>query len=248
MEKIADVLDKLTIENEKLKTNQNLISIDGLLPHVPRQTPYLRGLERYEEIKTKILTHYPGEEIKTIMLTGTTHGGGVSTTTINFANTLVIGKKLKVLLIDVNMRTPRFRDFFEIDHGRGLKELIIDDDNDAFKILKIGQSQLFVLGTGSDTVGPVGLIESKKFDDFLIKARNLFDYILLDAAPIPHFSESRILCDKVDGVVLVIEAGMTRKHVAQRAKKEIQDAGGRILGVVLNRRKFYIPRLIYKRL
>ena len=49
-------------------------------------------------------------------------------------------------------------------------------------------------------------------------------------------------------MVLVLEAGKTRKQVAVRAKQELEEAGGKLLGVVLNRRKFYIPEWIYKRL
>ena len=52
----------------------------------------------------------------------------------------------------------------------------------------------------------------------------------------------------MDGVVIVIEAGKTREQVAVRAKKELEEAGGKVLGVVLNKRKFYIPEWIYKRL
>jgi Mrp family chromosome partitioning ATPase len=72
--------------------------------------------------------------------------------------------------------------------------------------------------------------------------------VLLDAAPIGNYPDPQIICPKVDGVIMVITAGKTRRQVAQRVKKEIEDAGGRILGVVINRRKYYIPAWIYKRL
>jgi len=49
-------------------------------------------------------------------------------------------------------------------------------------------------------------------------------------------------------VVLVIESGKTRRQVALRAKKELEEAGGMLLGVILNKRKYYIPNWIYKRL
>jgi Mrp family chromosome partitioning ATPase len=52
----------------------------------------------------------------------------------------------------------------------------------------------------------------------------------------------------VDGVLLVLEAGKTRRHVAIRAKKELEEAGGKLLGVVLNKRRYHIPERVYKRL
>jgi Mrp family chromosome partitioning ATPase len=78
--------------------------------------------------------------------------------------------------------------------------------------------------------------------------REQFDYVILDGPPLPRFSEIRVICAKVDGVVLVVKAGKTKREVALRAKKELEDAGGKILGVVINRRRFYIPEWIYKRL
>jgi Mrp family chromosome partitioning ATPase len=75
-----------------------------------------------------------------------------------------------------------------------------------------------------------------------------FDYTILDSAPITTFAESQAICSRVDGVLLVIETGKTRRQVAIRAKKELEEAGGRLLGVVLNKRRYYIPDWIYKRL
>ena len=94
----------------------------------------------------------------------------------------------------------------------------------------------------------MGLFESERFDTFLSKAREEFDYVILDSAPLPSFAEARVLCEKVDGVVLVIESGKIHRQVALRAKKELEDAGAQILGVVLNKRKYHIPDWLYKRL
>jgi Mrp family chromosome partitioning ATPase len=53
---------------------------------------------------------------------------------------------------------------------------------------------------------------------------------------------------KVDGVILTLESGKARRSVALKAKKEIEESGGKFLGVVLNKREYYIPKWIYKRL
>jgi Mrp family chromosome partitioning ATPase len=78
--------------------------------------------------------------------------------------------------------------------------------------------------------------------------RESFDYLILDAPPVTIFSETQVISSKVDGVILILESGKTRRQVAQKAKKEIEAAGGNFLGVVLNKRKFYIPKWLYKRL
>jgi protein-tyrosine kinase len=253
MGKISDALDKQNEEKDKatMASTMDMVTlIDAKLkPPPPRMSKDdIQDLRWYEEISTRLLTRYAGESIKSIMFASTAHGGGSTTTAINFAKTLVRDKRVKVLLIDANLRTPNFRQIFDITKERGLSDIIFENNHKAFKVLKFGKSFLFVLATGGEYSGPLSLFESERFDAFLSNARNWFDYTIFDAAPLPSFAESRVLCKKVDGVVLVIESGKIRKQVAQRAIKELEDAGARILGVVVNRRKYYIPDWIYKRL
>jgi capsular exopolysaccharide synthesis family protein len=215
----------------------------------PRQVPDLPGLEPYEELKANLLSRYTDGTIKTILFNGTKHGGGCSTTALNFATALANDDKLRVLLVEVNLRTPSLHKIFNTDNDPGLSEIVTKGGHWVSQIRQFGPNSLYVITCGGGSlIGPLGLFESKKFDQFLKRMRDNFDYIILDAPPVPVFSEFRVLCAKVDGVVLVLEAGETRRHVALRAKKELEEAGGNVLGVVLNRRKFHIPRWVYRRL
>jgi capsular exopolysaccharide synthesis family protein len=253
MGKISDALEKHGAERE-----QRRVEIKSALPIEAKTSPQARpkkrqrvfksDLEGYEDILTRLNTQHPGESIKTIMFTGATHGGGATTTAVNFAKTLVRDHQVKVLLIDANMRTPNLREIFDIKNDEGLTDIVLNNNAKPYKVFNFDPSYLFVLGTGGNYVGPVGLFESERFDLFLESAREEFDYVILDSAPLPNFAEARVLCEKVDGVVLVIESGKLRRQVALRARKELEDAGAHILGVVLNKRKFYIPEWLYKRL
>jgi len=217
-------------------------------PEPPKRASDHTATERYQDLKTKILTRYPEGSIKTIMFVGTAHGDGASTTAINFATTLAQDCKLNVLLVDVNLRTPSLQEVFKIDKTSGLSDLLTNSGQMASPVQKVGPGNLYVLPCGRDHSGPVSLFESSRFGQFLKKMRKRFHYVILDAPPVPAFSESRVICGKVDGVVLVVESGKTRHQVALRVKKELEEAGGKILGVVLNKRRFYIPGWIYKRL
>ena len=248
MGKISNALEKRAkdVQQHRVKTTLMAPTVTGAPP--PVASPIKEGLEPYEDILTRMHTGYPEKTIKSIMFTGATHGGGATTTVINFAKTLVKNAEVKVLLVDANLRTPQLHNLFNITNGRGLSDILMDNDDKAFKVLKFGPSYLFVLAGGGDYKGAVSLFESKRFDEFLNEMRKTFDYVLLDGAPLPNSAETRVLCNKVDGVILVIESGKIRKQVAQRAKQELEDAGARILGVVLNKRKYHIPGWLYKRL
>jgi Mrp family chromosome partitioning ATPase len=73
-----------------------------------------------------------------------------------------------------------------------------------------------------------------------------YDWILFDSPPINSCNDSSALASKMDGVVMVVQAENTRWEVAQRAKEQIENDKVKILGVVLNRRKLYIPEWAYK--
>jgi protein-tyrosine kinase len=208
-------------------------------------------LEPYEHLKTSILARYgsPNKSIKTIMFNSTSSGDGCSTTAMNFAATLATDPDLNVLLVEVNLRTPSLIKRLNIGHAPDLNDLVANLSQMTARIEKVESENLYVIGCGGGSLlGALGLFESGEFDQFLKTVRKRFDYVILDAPPVPVFSEFRVLCSKVDGIVLVVKSDETRRQVALRAKKEIEAARGNLIGVVLNKRKYYIPKWIYKRL
>jgi capsular exopolysaccharide synthesis family protein len=215
---------------------------------VPGPVSSQNGKEHYQTLKANLFTLYADKTIRTIIFCSTDHGEGATTTATNFAATLATDPQSKVLIVDANLRTPGLHDMCQIDYTPGLADYVGNGKNLVFPFLWKGWTNLYVLPCGSHHSGPVSLFEAKRFSEFLQEMREQFDYVILDGPPLPRFSEIRVICAKVDGVVLVVKAGQTRREVALRAKKEVEDAGGKILGVVINRRKFYIPEWIYKRL
>jgi protein-tyrosine kinase len=221
---------------------------EAVQPPPPRRASNQAAMEWYQDLKTNLLSRYPDKSIKTILFAGTTHGDGSSTTAINFATTLAENCTKKVLLVDMNLRTPSLHEAYKIDHTFGLSDFLANNNGKKAEMKRVGPGNLYVLPCGGKNSGPVSLFESARFDRFLENMRKQFDYVILDAPPMPRFSESRVVCPKVDGVIIVLGSGKTRREVAIRAKKALEEAGGKVLGVVLNRRKFYIPNWIYKRL
>ena len=205
--------------------------------------------EPYDNLKTNLFSRYPAGRVKSILFNGFFHGGGCTTTAVNFATVLSGDPIKKVLLIDVNLRTPKLHDIYKTRETAELAYLVGESGQLASRIEKVGPGNLYVISCGGGSIfGPLGLFESSEFEAFLHEVYDIFDYLILDAPPVLIYSECKVLHRMVDGVVLVFECGKVRKQVALRAKKELEDAGARILGVVLNKRKYYIPKWLYKRL
>jgi len=215
---------------------------------VPGPVSNQDGKEHYQTLKANLFTLHADKAIRTIIICSTDHGEGATTTATNFAATLAGDPQSKVLIVDANLRTPGLHDVCQIDYTPGFTDYLGNGKNPVLPFLWKGWTNLYVLPCGSYHSGPVSLFEAKRFSEFLQEMREQFDYVILDGPPLPRFSEIRVICSKVDGVVLVVKAGKTKREVALRAKKELEDAGGKILGVVINRRKFYIPEWLYKRL
>ena len=205
--------------------------------------------EPFDNLKANLISRYAGTSVKSIMFNGICHGSGCTTTALNFAHSMTVDPKRTVLLVDLKLKLPLPRRVYYHVKAPNISGFIADSKHLTSQIEKVGPGNLYAVSCGARSLsGPIGFFESSEFDRFISSIYDKFDYLILDAPPVLMYSEFRILCSKMDGVVLVLESGKARRQVALRAKKEILEAGGRILGVVINRRKYYIPEPIYKRL
>lgn len=220
-----------------------------LVPVEPADQPLVNSaLAQYEDLPTDLLIRCSNAATKTLLFTGTDHGDGVSTTAARFANTISRDPQLNILLIDANLRNPTLHKLFQVrtaDTDTLLNALAYDAVG---PITPTRRGALYLLPSGGKLAQPATLFRSEAFERLLHCAREKFDLVIIDVPPVHHFPEARILSGKVDGVVLVVEAGRTRRRAAVSAKSLIEDAGGRLLGVVLNKVKYYIPEWIYKRI
>jgi capsular exopolysaccharide synthesis family protein len=248
MGKTYEALDRAEKDFQKARAELGPDAENKFMPALLKRSRAKIASCRVVDLKTKLLTRYTAEAVKSILVTGTAHGSGTSTTAISLATALAKDSRRKVLLADANLRTPGLHDVFKIEYTDGVYDLLNKENGHSLNFRRIGPGDLFLLPSGVNRAMENGYFESPRFDELIRSTRKSFDYVILDSAPITGFPDSQTICARVDGVILVIEAGITRRQVALRAKKELEDAGGRLLGVVLNRRKYYIPKWIYKRL
>lgn len=240
-------LHSLKFLKQRLKNKRDDTYLIEVAPTKDQSRPLNKMNGHYLELTAKFLRRYGNSDTKTILLTGTEPGAGTSTTAANFAIALAHDPQLNVLLV-TNFRDPALQRIFKFDPSKGLSHpnLINTDFPKIFPL--IGQQQSQILPTIDQLSDPIRFFKSDWFDKFLTPAQAEFDYIILDGPPILRVPESLFVSCKVDGVILVVEAGKTKKHLAQRAIQQIEDVGGKIIGVVLNRRKNYIPEWIYRHL
>jgi capsular exopolysaccharide synthesis family protein len=183
----------------------------------------------------------PGKRLQTVMIVAPHAGTGNTTTAALLAETLANVKKRRVLIIDSNFRTPGLNMVFQVKNDGGFIEAASDGVPFETHIQPTNRPNLFVLTSGQISLSPAEVFEGDAIDRLITNLKEKFDFILFDAAPVVDFPDSLALASKVDSIILVTQSEKTSVEDAQRAKMHLEQAGGRILGVVLNRQKNYTP-------
>ena len=183
---------------------------------------------------------------KVIQFIGCEKSVGVSTIVREFAAIAVTRHGKSVLVLDPSYQDPERRINFNVTCEYGW----LDTSEQG----EIADKAFFRFGNSNLYFAPVSIQASlappfKDVDKTLAmwaKLREKFDLILIDSSS--DNLEAMDYCRNVDGVILILEAGKTRRKTAENIKKKIIASGATLLGGVLNKRKYYIPDFIYKRL
>jgi polysaccharide biosynthesis transport protein len=210
--------------------------VDGTdLCHVVRLSPHSIISDSYRQIRTNIRLSGPPEATKTILVTSAAPGEGKTSTAINLATTLVTEDK-KVLLIDTNFRRPTSLKMFPPNSAAiypGLSDLLTGQCGIRDAIRPTAVPNLDIIDCGAMPPSPAELFESAKMRQVLEELRKHYDNIILDGAPMLLVSDAKTLSVVVDGTLLVINAGITRRGMAMRMLRELREINGTVIGCVL---------------
>ncbi len=208
----------------------------------PKPPPY------YQLLKSSILMHGKEKGVKVLSICSPTPKEGASTVAINLAASFAKDNGCRVLLVDANFRHPLLHSSFNLPASPGFSDVIHEgtDFHGATKESVI--PNLFILTCGVGPPNPMVIFESPKLVDLIEVIRSEFDWVIFDCAPINLYPDSAVLAPRLDGTVLVIEAENKRAEVAIQAKEHLERSGAKILGAVLNRRRYIIPDMVYRRL
>jgi len=187
--------------------------------------------EAYRTLRTNLSFSSLDEPIKTLVVTSPTPDEGKSTTIANLAVTMAQGGR-KTILVDCDLRRPSLHTFFNCQPEPGLTNLLLDKDSEP-SLQETEVDDLFLLSSGPLPPNPADLLGSKRMDHIISKLGDVADIVLFDAPPVIAVTDATILGAKVDGVLLVISAGRTKREHAQRAKDMLEKANVRIVGAAL---------------
>jgi capsular exopolysaccharide synthesis family protein len=171
--------------------------------------------------------------LKTLVVTSAGVGEGKSTTLANLAVVSAQAGR-KVILVDADLRRPTLHQIFGLDNEKGLTTVMVDDAALADPPLQeTGVEDLSVLTSGPLPPNPAELMGSRRMEEVVAALAERADQVFFDTPPVVAVTDAAVLSTKVDGVLLVISAGKTRREYARTAVQRLDQIKARLVGTVL---------------
>ena len=222
-----------TIPNTNKTNNELIIETD----------PKSYIVECLKTTRTNILYASNINKKKTILFTSAREKEGKSFIVNNIAVAFAQANK-KVLIVDTNLRTPKGRSqIFENQTGEGLSDFIKEITENKLENLEKAKKyiketkipNLHILESGTIPPNPSELLSSTNMRNLLELLKSMYDLVLLDGTPSMIVSDSIALSTMVDSTILIAENKVSKINELKKTKRQIQDVGGKIMGVILNK-------------
>lgn len=207
--------------------------------------PHSFDAEQFRTLRTNITFSSTDTDIRTIVVTSAAPFEGKSTTSANLAVVFAQEGK-RVLLVDGDMRKPTTHFTFKIENKDGLSNVLTKKSTLEGAIHPTEVEQLDLLTCGPIPPNPAELLVSKSMEALIQQMVTMYDLVIFDAPPVLSVADGKILANKCDGTILVINAGHTEKDLALKAKEAIESSNSRIIGAVLNNYEFSKNQEDYK--
>lgn len=192
--------------------------------------------EAFRSLRTNLEFASVDSPLKTILITSPGPSEGKTTVATNLAAVMAQANK-RVILVEGDLRRPRLHRALGMTNNIGLSEVFRGqlDIRDVARYSKV--KDVAVITSGSLPPNPAELLGSARMGQILARLVESASVVIIDSPPF-LVADASVLAAKVDGVLLVIQPGRTQAEAAKAMLAQLDRAGARVVGVVLNR----IPR------
>jgi capsular exopolysaccharide synthesis family protein len=194
--------------------------------------PHSTYCEEYRSLRTNILHGSQKRKLQSIVVASVSPSEGKSVTALNLSWLLAQTDGVRALVIDSDLRMPSLTDYLGIETEKGLSEVLAGKSSLRDSIIKLEPAGLYLLPGGEARSDVAELISGPRFKEILREAREMFDYVIIDAPPLGIFTDAAVLINHADGALLVVRANHTRYKDVERVLETLPRE--RMLGAVLN--------------
>jgi protein-tyrosine kinase len=193
--------------------------------------PHSPSAEAYRSLAANLQFAYADRQLQTIGITSAAEGEGKSTTVANLAVALAQSGR-RVIVIDADLRRPGQHTLFGVPCDEGLAN-VLSGEHAELPLQDTGALGVRVLSSGPIPANPLEALASRRFDQTLALARAQADFVLVDTPPAGALADVAVIAPRLEGVLLVVSAGHTKRDLARRAREQLERVNANILGVVL---------------
>ena len=199
---------------------------------VAARMPRTAIAEAYRVARANIQFTEIGGNLEILVVTSARDGEGKTTTANNLATTFALAGQ-RVLLVDGDLRRPGLTKLMGMRDSHGLSSALLDPDAQVVSATDV--MGLSVVPSGAIPPNPSELLGSQRMRSFVENAAENYDLVILDTPPVLSVADTRILATVADGVILVLDPAITTRRMVRQARLAVENVGGRILGIMLNR-------------
>lgn len=197
--------------------------------------PRSAASEAYRTLRTNLTFSSLEKPLTTLLVTSPAPDGeaisGKSLAVANLAVTFAQGGR-RTILVDCDLRRPVQHTLWNIPNEKGLANFVVDGGQPPL-VAATGVSDLWILPSGPLPPIPADLISSRKMDEAIATLKPLADIVLFDAPPVVSVTDAALLASRLDGVLLVLKAGQSRRDHTAQAKELLDKIKVRVVGTVL---------------
>jgi capsular exopolysaccharide synthesis family protein len=196
--------------------------------------PRSPAAEAYRTLNTNLTFAALDKPIESLVVTSAAPDKEKAQVLANLAVTMAQSER-RTILVDADLRRPSLHEIFHVVGEPGLTTMIVNEAMlNAPPLVETSVQNLWLLPSGPLPPNPSDLLGSQKMEQAITALKSHADVIIFDAPPVVSATDAVVLGTKVDGVLLVVSAGQTKREHVQRAKELLERVHIRIVGTVLN--------------
>lgn len=199
-----------------------------------------------ENLTDQILVMMNIMSFKMVLFTATNVAEGTTTIVANLATILAEYTAKNVLVVDANYHNGAMQKIFNLVPGPGLVDVLMGRQSLSEAIRRI-HPYLSILPAGQTDHNSVLFRDSSRIKEVIKELKNQFDVILIDCAELKSHQDGCMLASLADKTIFVICENQTHRLSASKALSSLEECKAQILGAVMNKRIFPIPKFVYER-
>ncbi len=232
-----------SVDDLKLSLGVNVLGSVSRMKGVGYQDKLVTNLnsfssitEAYRLMRTNVQLITADLPNKSIVVTSSNPGEGKSITVANLG-VMMAQAGFKTVIVDADLRRPALHKIFQLSNSEGLTDLLglPEFAFDNYLLKNVGVENLRIITSGPLPANPAELLNSPRVIELLHHLAKSTDVIILDSSPVLAVTDAIVLAHQVSNVILVVEAGRTRRPAVRQALERLHRSGAQIIGGVLNR-------------